>query len=100
MPSQVLRGLDVDEALDATHHPCSKHTLYRQVKQVRAQLRESAQQVTREFIEEDAVDIVVRENEGDISGISYLSPSPDKIRKSSRAKPSDKTVKAIEDGVL
>ena len=80
----MLRGLDVEEALDATHRPCCSRTLYRRVEQARAQIRESAQNVTLNFLEKDAVDIIVRGEEGNRSGVSSLSPSPNKRRKSDR----------------
>ena len=98
--SQVLRGPNYDKALVATSHPCSKPTLYRKVQQARAQLYDSAKSTTKVFLENHSVDVKVPENNGGDSGVSSLSPSPNKKRRSSRTKETDKTVRAIKDGVL
>ena len=90
--------MDVEEVLDATHNPCSSRTtLYRRVEQARAQLCQSAQTITHD--QKDTVDLVVRTGEGSESVISSLAQSPHKRRRSARGKPSNKTIKAIDDGV-
>lgn len=40
----VLGGLEIQEALDATHHPCSQKTLYRRVAKARSQMQDSARE--------------------------------------------------------
>mmetsp|Transcript_17679 Transcript_17679/g.35685 ORF Transcript_17679/g.35685 Transcript_17679/m.35685 type:complete len:164 (+) Transcript_17679:60-551(+) len=86
-------GLTIDEALRATHFPCTKTHLYRRVKAARDAIVESVKEGTQEIIRE----VALSEETTDLWSLTQTPPRRSKRKKRTSSSVTRSTLQRIEE---